>query len=109
MALPGDDRDPRPYVTRAITIYAPPEVEWPWIVQMARTEAASTAIRGWRTGSALTSTTRRAFTRSGSSERLAIACRCGGMPTDSWTLVSARHRSRSPPPALLRRADIPGG
>ncbi|HEX6315316.1 MAG TPA: hypothetical protein VFZ73_10680 [Gemmatimonadaceae bacterium] len=35
-ALPGDDRTPRPTVqsTRAITIDAPPEKVWPWIVQM---------------------------------------------------------------------------
>ena len=35
-ALPGDDRTPHPRVrsTRAITIQAPPEQVWPWIVQM---------------------------------------------------------------------------
>ena len=35
-ALPGDDRTPRPRVqsTRAITIDAPSEKVWPWIVQM---------------------------------------------------------------------------
>jgi hypothetical protein len=35
-ALPGDDRTPHPQVrsTRAITIQAPPEQVWPWIVQM---------------------------------------------------------------------------
>jgi hypothetical protein len=35
-ALPGDDRTPHPRVqsTRAITIEAPPEQVWPWIVQM---------------------------------------------------------------------------
>ncbi len=35
-ALPGDDRTPDPQVqsTRAITIDAPPEQVWPWIVQM---------------------------------------------------------------------------
>jgi hypothetical protein len=34
--LPGDDRTPHPRVqsTRAITIDAPPERVWPWIVQM---------------------------------------------------------------------------
>jgi hypothetical protein len=34
--LPGDDLVPRPHVqsTRAITIDAPPEQVWPWIVQM---------------------------------------------------------------------------
>lgn len=34
--LPGDEVDARPRVrsTRAITIDAPPEVVWPWIVQM---------------------------------------------------------------------------
>ncbi|TNB74251.1 hypothetical protein FHJ30_06055 [Arthrobacter sp. BB-1] len=34
--LPGDDRVPRPAFqsTRAITIEAPPEQVWPWIVQM---------------------------------------------------------------------------
>jgi len=35
-ALPGDDRTPHPRVqsTRAITIDAPSEKVWPWIVQM---------------------------------------------------------------------------
>jgi hypothetical protein len=35
-ALPGDERTPHPRVqsTRAITIDAPPETVWPWIVQM---------------------------------------------------------------------------
>ena len=35
-ALPGDDQtpDPRVQCTRAITIDAPPEQVWPWIVQM---------------------------------------------------------------------------
>jgi hypothetical protein len=35
-ALPGDDRTPHPATqsTRAITIEAPPEQVWPWIVQM---------------------------------------------------------------------------
>jgi len=35
-ALPGDERTPHPRVqsTRAITIDAPPEKVWPWIVQM---------------------------------------------------------------------------
>jgi hypothetical protein len=35
-ALPGDDRTPHPRVrsTRAITIQAPPDQVWPWIVQM---------------------------------------------------------------------------
>jgi hypothetical protein len=34
--LPGDDRTPHPRVqsTRAITIDAPPEQVWPWLVQM---------------------------------------------------------------------------
>ena len=32
MKLPGDDADPAPYVTRAITIAAPPSAVWPWIV-----------------------------------------------------------------------------
>jgi hypothetical protein len=35
-ALPGDDIVPRPHLraTRAITIDAPPEAVWPWLVQM---------------------------------------------------------------------------
>ena len=34
--LPGDDRTPRPRVqsTRAVTIDAPPEQVWPWLLQM---------------------------------------------------------------------------
>jgi hypothetical protein len=34
--LPGDDENPEPTVqsTRAITIDAPPELVWPWLVQM---------------------------------------------------------------------------
>jgi hypothetical protein len=34
--LPGDDRTPRPRVqsTRAVTIGAPPEQVWPWLMQM---------------------------------------------------------------------------
>lgn len=35
-ALPGDDRTPHPRVqsTRAVTIDAPPEQVWPWLLQM---------------------------------------------------------------------------
>jgi hypothetical protein len=34
--LPGDDRTPHPRVqsTRAVTIDAPPEQVWPWLLQM---------------------------------------------------------------------------
>jgi hypothetical protein len=34
--LPGDDRTPNPRVqsTRAVTIDAPPERVWPWLMQM---------------------------------------------------------------------------
>ena len=40
-SLPGDDEVPFPFLatTRAITIHAPPEAVWPWLVQM-----------GWRRG-----------------------------------------------------------
>jgi hypothetical protein len=39
--LPGDDQNPRPRVqsTRAITIAAPPEQVWPWVVQMGHDRA----------------------------------------------------------------------
>jgi hypothetical protein len=39
MVLPGDDRDPAPYVTRAIDIDAPPSAVWPWILQMGQDRA----------------------------------------------------------------------
>jgi hypothetical protein len=39
IALPGDERDPAPYVTRAIDIDAPPSAVWPWIVQMGQDRA----------------------------------------------------------------------
>jgi hypothetical protein len=39
MALPGDDAPPATYVTRAITIGAPPVAVWPWIVQMGQDRA----------------------------------------------------------------------
>lgn len=39
MVLPGDAVDPGPYVTRAITIGAPPSAVWPWIVQMGQDRA----------------------------------------------------------------------
>ena len=38
-ALPGDDVDAPPYVTRAITIDAPPSAVWPWIVQIGQDRA----------------------------------------------------------------------
>ena len=36
LVLPGDELDPAPYVTRAITIEAPPSAVWPWLVQMGQ-------------------------------------------------------------------------
>jgi len=41
MALPGDDRVPRArmLVTRAITLPAPPEKVWPWLVQIGTKRA----------------------------------------------------------------------
>jgi hypothetical protein len=38
MALLGDDRptSPGPYFTRAITINAPPEQVWPWLLQIGQ-------------------------------------------------------------------------
>jgi hypothetical protein len=38
-ALPGDETEPPPYVTRAVTIGAPPAAVWPWIVQMGQDRA----------------------------------------------------------------------
>jgi hypothetical protein len=38
-ALPGDEAAPSTYVTRAITIDAPPSAVWPWIVQMGQDRA----------------------------------------------------------------------
>jgi hypothetical protein len=45
-ALPGDDEVQRPWLasTRAITIHAPPEAVWPWLVQMG---ASSRGRAGW--------------------------------------------------------------
>jgi hypothetical protein len=44
LALPGDapDRNPALEVQHAVTVNAPPEDVWPWLVEIAR-------IRGWRT------------------------------------------------------------
>jgi hypothetical protein len=39
MALPGDEAPPPAYVTRAITIDAPPSAVWPWLVQMGQDRA----------------------------------------------------------------------
>jgi hypothetical protein len=39
MALPGDEAPPSTYVTRAITIDAPPSAVWPWLVQMGQDRA----------------------------------------------------------------------
>ena len=39
MGLPGDAAAPSTYVTRAITIDAPPSAVWPWIVQMGQDRA----------------------------------------------------------------------
>jgi hypothetical protein len=63
-ALPGDDLVPTPkgIITRGITIDAPPEAVWPWLVQMGygragwysydrmdmRGESATTIVPGWQ-------------------------------------------------------------
>jgi hypothetical protein len=39
MALPGDEAPPSAYVTRAVTIDAPPAAVWPWLVQMGQDRA----------------------------------------------------------------------
>jgi hypothetical protein len=39
MALSGDAAAPSTYVTRAITIHAPPSAVWPWIVQIGQDRA----------------------------------------------------------------------
>jgi hypothetical protein len=47
--LPGDDRTPRPRVqgTRAVTIGAPPERVWPWLMQMGIGRAGFYSHDGW--------------------------------------------------------------
>jgi hypothetical protein len=39
MVLPGDAADPSAYLTRAITIDAPPAVVWPWLMQIGQDRA----------------------------------------------------------------------
>ena len=39
LALPGDEADPSTYLTRAVTIDAPPAAVWPWLVQMGQDRA----------------------------------------------------------------------
>ena len=58
-SLPGDDLIPRPTfnATRAITIAAPPEEIWPWLVQVGLTRA------GWYSYDILDNLGRRSATR----------------------------------------------
>ena len=39
MVLPGDTETPSAYLTRAITIDAPPAVVWPWLMQIGQDRA----------------------------------------------------------------------
>jgi hypothetical protein len=39
MVLPGDTADPSAYLTRAITIDAPPAAVWPWLMQIGQDRA----------------------------------------------------------------------
>lgn len=46
--MPGDALIPNPTImgTGAVTVHAPPEDIWPWLVQMGHQRAARTATTG---------------------------------------------------------------
>lgn len=81
-AMPGDElkSDTTWQTTRSITIKAPPDVVWSWLIQHGRTAPDSTATTGWRTCWAPTSTTPTSYAPSGSCGRSATRYRCTVKP-----------------------------
>ncbi len=79
-SLPGDElvSGASLKATHAITINAPAADIWPWLVQMGKTAAGSTAIPGSKIWSAVTCATRMRLFRSGKSSKWAT--RCGYTP-----------------------------
>ena len=67
MFLPGDELVGRPALetTEGVWIDPPTSAVWPWLVQMGRTVAGSTATRRWRTSSGWTITMPTESIRSG--------------------------------------------